>query len=1366
MATHDLFLTVRTEGGLLPSDLLQSIAAGDRDVQGLRPEDYGLAPGEKLNEAIARSWNRLTGLWHLFRAWIDTQPVSDFATGETRRRWLVPLFEELGYRTLAASPGLAVDGRSYPISHSYQHAFVHLLGWRLDLDTRTAEAAGAARRSPHGLVQEFLNRSDAHLWAVLSNGRQLRLLRDNASLTRQAFVEFDLESMFDGEVYPDFALLWLVTHASRVAGDKPDECWLEQWNRHVRESGVRALDHLRDGVEACIELLGQGFLRHPVNDTLRGRLRSGDLDKQDLYRQVLRLVYRLLFLAVAEERDLLHAPGVEAAPRERFRRFYSLGRLRRLADRRRGTRHGDLWHGLRLVFGFLGADAGCPALGLTGLGSFLWSPDATPDLDAADLENVALLSAVRALAFTEREGRRHPVDFKNLRSEELGSVYESLLELHPQVDTDAATFVLKTAGGHERKTTGSYYTPESLVQCLLDSALDPVVEEAVRKAGAPGIAEKAVLSLKVCDPACGSGHFLVAAAHRLARRLAAVRTGDEEPAPEALRHAMRDVIGHCLYGVDLNPMAVELCKVSLWLEAMEPGRPLSFLDAHVQCGNSVLGTTPALLAQGLPDEAFTALEGDDKPTCTALRKRNRKEREGQADLFSLAADQPWLHLGCLASTLINLEGLPEENLTAVRDKEKRWKELTASSSYEVTRLWADAWCAAFVWSKTPKAMTEGSEPITQDALRLIERNPKAVPTPIRQEVRRLAEQYRFFHWHLAFPGVFRLPHANEGPENEGTGWSGGFDVVLGNPPWERVKLQEQEFFAERSPHIANAPNAAARKKLIAALPVEDPSLWSAWTQASREAEGASALLRSSGRFPLCGKGDVNTFSVFAELKRQLLSQVGQVGCIVPSGIATDDTTKFFFSDLVLRNSLVSLYEFINEEHLFPGIDHRNRYCLITMAAPRDSELIADLVFGIFDPARLDESVLHIHLTAKDFALLNPNTGTCPIFRSGSDAELTKAIHRRVPILLRENDPRGSLWGVSFMRMFDMANDSRLFRTKELVGADDDIRPLYEAKMAHHFDHRHGTYEGQTEAQAAINKLPEPDSDTKANPAFQIWPRYWLAASEVEARLAGRWDRGWLLGWRDITNATNERTVIASVLPRVAVGHTTPLFFPCAESISAVPGLSANLASFAMDYAARQKVGGTHLTYTVINQLPVLPPATYDRTCRWYPLREAVPPGMSPQGSRLSDWLLPRVLELTYTAWDLQPFALDCGYDGPPFRWDDERRFLLRAELDAAFFHLYLESTATGEWKPAPDETPAQLAELKAHFPTPRHAVEYILETFPIVKKRDIARYGDYRTKATIVQMYDQMQTAIATGVPYRTWLEPPPADARVAHEAR
>jgi len=484
MSHRQPFLNIRTEGALLPSDLLSRLMEGT-NLPGLKPEDYHLGAGEKLNEAISRSWTRLLSLWSGFRKAKAALPASDLGTTLTRERWLLQLFQELGYgRLLGASP-FEIDEKTYPISHVWQGQHyrvpIHLVSFRADLDKRSEQRIqGASKASPHGMVQEFLNRSEHDLWAFVSNGLKLLILRDNASLTRQAYVEFDLEGIFEGESYADFRLLWMVCHQSRLEGtakDRPETCWLEQWSKQAQTDGRRALDQLRVGVQKALENLGTGFIAHKANQTLRDRLQVGELQKQDFYRQLLRLVYRLIFLFVAEDRDLLHFPGASDDARSRYARFYSGQRLRRMAERTRGSRHADLWVGLRLVFAKLGNDYGCPELGLPALGGFLFGSQAMPDLESAELANEHLLLAIRNLGLVKDRSGWRLVDYRNLGSEELGSVYESLLELNPTMELPAGIFTLDTVAGNQRKTSGSYYTPDSLVQCLLDSALDPVVEQ-------------------------------------------------------------------------------------------------------------------------------------------------------------------------------------------------------------------------------------------------------------------------------------------------------------------------------------------------------------------------------------------------------------------------------------------------------------------------------------------------------------------------------------------------------------------------------------------------------------------------------------------------------------------------------------------------------------------------------------------------------------------------------------------------------------------------------------------------------------------------------------------------------------------------
>ena len=1313
MAPRSPFVTITTEGALLSTDLLARLARQPTTVSGTSPEDYHLPPGRRLRDAINRSWTEMQGVWSTYAAELARLPSGERATSITRERWLLPLFSELGFGRLQRTNALSVNGRDYPISHLWGPVPIHLLGADVELDSRTKGVAGAGSAAPFSMVQELLNRSEDHLWAVLSNGRRLRLLRDNTSLTRAAYVEFDLEAMFSGQIFSDFAVLWMICHESRFEADQPAHCWLERWIDEARQQGVRALDRLRTGFERAITALGGGFLAHPANADLRERLRCGELAAEDYYRQVLRLVYRLVFLLVAEDRDLFHPrSGTSDEARRRYARYYSLGRIRDYARRHRGGRHADLFASLRPVFGVLGGD-GIPALGIPALGSFLWSSDACLDLEAAVISNSDFLDAIRHLAYAEHDRTLQRVDFANLGPEELGSVYESLLELHPRIELDVARFDLLSVVGSERKSTGSYYTPTTLISALLDQALDPLLDEA-EAAHDPATA---ILAIKVLDPACGSGHFLTAAARRIATRLAAAETGELNPSPEAFRHALRQVVGRCVYGIDLNPMAIELAKVNLWLDAVEPGLPLSFLDHHLVCGNGLVGATPRLIADGIPDEAFRPIEGDDKPTSAARKKTNAVERrrrnQGQG---LLALGDSALAAGDYLAKAVAVDAEDDSTPKALQIKRQHWEELQTSREARLAKLVADTWCAAFFAPKTPDQPA-----ITDQILRAVAEDRTDNPDAMGLVVQ-LAERNRFLHPHLTFPDVFA---ADLEADN---GLRGGFDVVVGNPPWEKVKFAEKEFFAARHPQIAKAAGAL-RKRLIAELEATDPALWAEYRDALAHAEAVAHFLHDSDRYPLCGRGDVNTYAVFAEAMRSLLAPTGRLGVILPTGIATDDTTKAFFQ-AITQGELVSLFDFENKG-IFPDVHSSYKFCLLTLSgAARPVSGGAELAFFCHSVADLNDTDRRFRLSGEQIALLNPNTRTCPIFRSRRDADLTLSICQRVPVFIREDDPEGNPWGIQFRRLFDMTNDSGLFRTREELETEgfclggnvfrrdqEAYLPLYEAKMIHHFDHRWASYRGEE-----IRNLVIAD---KADPETVALPRYWVPETEVADRLAS-WDRSWLIGFRDIARATDERTVIPAVIPRAAVGNNLPLAISNLEP-HLVALLGASLSSFALDFVARQKVGGTHLNFFLVEQLPVLPPETYDQVAPW------------DRKCTLADWLIPRILELTYTTSDLVGFANDLGFDGPPFRFDEERRAVLRAELDACFFYLY---------------------------GLDRDEVDYVFGTFPIVARHDEAAFGEQRTKRLVLERYDAMAKAIAFEAPYESDLDPPPGDSRAAHPSQ
>lgn len=1331
MARNEKFIYVKLEGPLLTYDQLKRVLDGK--AEGVSPGEYGLAPGEKINEAISREWEKAQRHWQAFRKGLDGLPSDDPATSLTRERWLMPLFSILGYGRLQAARGLKANGEDYPISHFFSASPLHLLGCRVRLDQKTAGLRGAARVSPHGLVQEYLNRNGDSLWGIVTNGETLRLLRDNANVARMSYIEFDLLGMMEGGAYGDFALMWMMLHATRIEAreGKPEDCLLEAWAKSSKDNGVRALDDLRVGVEAALKALGAGFIQESFNAKLRSSLQDGMISAQEYLNQLMRLVYRLIFLFVAEDRGIIPSPAFEMqAGRERYLNHYSIASLRHARRRANDVRHVDRWEGLKVVMPLL--REGCDALALPALGSFLWSEEALPDLMGSRLSNEALLAAIRHLCFTNGPGgTRIAVDWKNMGSEELGSIYESLLELIPAISIGGdEPFRLIAQAGNERKGTGSYYTPSSLISSLLDTALEPVIQDAVQ-GKATKDAVNALLDLKVCDPSCGSGHFLVAAAHRIARRLAAIETGEEEPAPEAMRSALRRVIARCVYGVDLNPMSVELCKVALWMESLEPGKPLSFLDHHVKCGNSLLGAVPALIADGIPNEAFNEVTGDDKELCKALKKNNRRHRDasnsaqlGFLSAYNLGIPQgEWSEIAEYARLV---SGGAEEDLTSVRTMERDYLSLRKTEGWRNAKLVADAWCASFTQEKVPDRMNLVLDESRFSALKAA---PGKALKELVAEIDIQAAEYRFFHWHLEFPEVFR-PSSGESPHPWGV--AGGFDAVLGNPPWDKVKMEEVPWFTQHDPAIASAGTAARRKEMIARLKQTNPRLLSLFEKDKRRFENESKFLRVSGRYPLGAVGDVNTYTVFTELNRDLAAPRGRAGFIVPTGIATDSGTSALFGALAGKDRIDSLYSFDNRLKIFPGVHSSYRFCLLTLQGLALPGKAADYAFFLEKTEDLKEIERHFGMTGEELRLFNPNTGNCPTFRSNRDKDISRKIYERCPVLLRETragNPEENPWGVEYKRMFDMSNDSDKFWTTEQLRTEDYypisnrwrrdgewMLPLYEGKMIYLFDHRYATYAGATQQQLNSGQLPKLSNEQHSDPWFLLMPQYWVKDHEVKTNLRDS-IRG-LLSFRDITNATNQRTMVACISPYGAFGNKAPVLVPQSEEPQII--LVCTMSSFIFDYIARMSVGGTNMNFYILKQLPVL--STQSLTTN----------------NELFSKFLACCLEMLYTSWDLYPWVLnDLELNIPPYRWVTERRHKLEAIINAITAFLYGVDKAD---------------------------LDYILDTFPGYRNDEIQQYGNYRMKEEILECFG-IVSKLAGGQPsgLEHFLSPPPGDPSQLH---
>jgi len=1412
--------------------VLEKAARGELPDQ--RLADYRLPAGLSLLDEQGRAFRIASALWRTFEPQRARQDVD--AARTTSVFILELLRDALGYGnvTTCREP-VSLGDRAFPITALACGGRVPVIvaPHQLDLDQPDERFAivgsGARRRSAYQLAQQYLNADAACTWALVTNGAQLRLVRDSDSLTRPSYLEADLELILREQRYADFAAVWRLFHATRAGEVDASSSW-ESWRKQGQEQGERVRDGLRDGVTQALLTFGTGFLADPANEALRARLQSGELTTDQYFQQLLRLIYRCLFVFTIEERrddenvPLIHGHDRSAQAhqaRAAYEAGYAFRRLRDRALRRSGfDKHGDLWVGCRVAF--RGLAFGETRLALPALGG-LFASAQCPDLDAAQLENQALLGAMRHLRWSGSGRGLAAIDYRNMGPEELGSVYESLLELVPVVDLPARIFGfvgLTQEGrteGNARKTTGSYYTPDSLVQELLDSALEPVIAQ--KLAAKPQDPVGAILSISVVDPACGSGHFLLAAARRIAEKLAEVRAVEGAVTPKDYRHALREVIARCIHGVDRNPMALELARTALWLEGYEPGQPLSFLDHHLICGDALLGLMDfQSLKAGIPADAFKPLTGDDKDACRALATTNRSalrafaQRRTTPDFFREKDTRDLLR------ELETLEKLPETNPLEVEVKAAQYTTFLQHARDSRLAQAADLVVGAFLAPKSAEAAELC--PTTQTLADLLfPRDASPVLGEVVAHARHLCRDARVMHWPLAFAGVFGR---------------GGFDCVLGNPPWERIKLLEQEFFASRHSAIATAPNAAARQRLIRDLATgseNDLRLLREFEEAKRLTEAASTFMHVSfdqgGRFPLTGKGDVNTYALFAETITALTHRLGRAGFIVPTGIATDDSTKTFFQSLVSNGRLHQLVSFYEVRLWFPATEERKPFCLLTIA---DSES-AQFIYDVDAIATLGVHEKWFSLTPKDFSLLNPNTGTLSTFRSKADAELTKAIYRRVPVLIREareGVPELNPWRISFSRMIDMSNDSALFLDERSASS----LPLYEGKMIHQFDHRAGHYRNRARNSKGELVTEESTHIEKSDPDYETTPRYWVEERHVLSRIARvprcitrAWDeqandalqqawavwivsadendelaelRGlaglrervielggrhfhslsadheswlnsrdsaeaknwpqltadelevvrnspdllsathalldrrsprWLMGWRDITNAAAERTVIATVMPRVGVGNNMPLMLFDSQLPPMLYGaLLANLGSLVLDFVARHKVGGTHLNYFIYKQLPILPPSSFTQADIRY--------------------VVSRVLELTYTSHDLAPWAADLGYTGRPFTFEPARRAQLRAELDAYYANLY--GLTRDELRYILD-------------PADTHGSDYPTETFRVLKQNEIAEFGEYRTRRLVLAAWDalgksatakvELTPAVAATVP--NWMDQP-----------
>ena len=1342
---------------------------------------YFLSDGIRATAA----WKTLCGLSPRFAAFRDklahtydtfthyTQPNE----ATTEQELIRPLLELLGWVDYLPQQGAArnedipdhllfadadAKARAGKANQSYTAATALEESKRfgLPLDARDRSDSVQAS-SPHGQILRYLATADIASsgrirWGILTNGRVWRLYDYRARPRASGYYETDLAELLqtnDEDGLRAFYLLFGRDSFTLQAG--ATTTFLED-----------ALEEGRRYEERVAQDLSGVVFQEIYPSLVTALAAASKANLQEVRQAALIFLYRLLFLLYAEDRGLLPVNNpryVHYGLRKRVRDDIA----RRIED---GThfsaRASNYYDHLTTLFNLI--DEGDASIGLPPYNGGLFASSAAGLLDQVRLADASIAPLIYQLSHThdERSGLRRFVNYRDMSVQQLGSIYERLLE--QELSRKADGNIVVRPSPYARKDSGSFFTPQELVDLLFEHTLKPLVEER-RKLFEQKAAElssdrrpkeqrkaellktdpaEAVLNLKVLDPAMGSGHFLVTAVDFLSDAIAdLIEHAPDVPGwlegdyvsplqervatirQEILQRAQRAnwiidegqltdqaiirrlVLKRCIYGVDKNPLTVELAKVSLWLHSFTVGAPLSFLDHHLRCGDSLVGLQVYDAIEELTRLgglfAQSAIAGAE----AASQGMQRIEEMSDADVAEVQ-ESAVLFRG-VEETTADLRGLLDflcglRWLTAGMKKRER-SDYEASLIETLNKQPQQAYqLLANGPGRSPAGLSESGvslPPPFDFAIGLSGGNrngdyqddvgacPADSSRPdfakLWEQARRIAAREGFFHWEVAFPGVWH-------------GWQdmqprGGFDVVIGNPPWDRIKLQEVEWFATRFPQLALAPTAAARRRGIAALRDSDHPLAAEFDAAKQRADKLGQVVRESGHYPLLSSGDINLYSLFVERAMRLVKPDGIIGLLTPSGIYADKTASRFFQSVSTTGRVAGLFDFENKKIFFKDVHASFKFCALIFGGRQFNE--TRCAFFLHDTETIDDPERCFPLTPADFARVNPNTGTAPVFRSRRDADICRRIYERHPVLVDQRQEQRA-WPVSYMNMFHITNDSHLFRSAAQL--DDEgfypvagnrwqrgdvlYLPLYQGRMIWQFDHRANSV--RINPQRTHNPyLSEAVSEAQhADTSFLPKSQYWVPATAVERRFPQ--SQGWTLGFRAITNSTNMRTCVAAIVPWAGAGNTLSLLVT--DDPVAAACLLANLNAMCLDFVARCKMQSTSLSLYILEQFPVIASDSYAR--RFGPLTAA-------------ELVRDHVLRLTYTSHDMAPFAQALGYDGAPFVWDAEARRHLRARLDALYFHLYGLS---------------------------REDADYVLGTFPIVRRQDEAEFGSYRTRELVL----------------------------------
>jgi len=1318
MASTSSLRNIRVSGGLFTENIILRL----RD----NPEQFDIGKIEsfididKKDERKKIQDEKLAIFEWCKDKWDEISPIFDeWSKEELVLKWLKPFFYQFGYvleefklenedKDELLHNDFMIDYQSLDNINPYFH-FI-----KINEDFDSKKKNNPQNISYHSICQQFINSISRIKWLFLCNGKVLRILTKYYHTYSKGYLEFDLENIFSNRDIIEFNTLFSFIHSSRFKHYKESEEFpINLFQKESNREGVKIGDSLRNNVKEAIELLGNEFIHQ--NKFFYTKMHNSEIDINEYFAELLRIIYRMIFIFYAEQREML--PGAGSLYFEEL----SLSSLRSLAEKPiKGDKNYDLWNRLFLSFDLM--RKGNDFLEVPCYNGSLFKDENLSIIleNKLKISNDMFLQFIRLLTTSNIDKVKQRINFLEISEEEIGAIYESLLDYKPIIDNNLNFYLIE---GTERKSTGSYYTPKELIDILIRTTLQPLVEERIKFAGdKKENKEKVILDLRICDPACGGGTFLLAALDFLGKILAEIRSESNNPSETELREARREILQQCIYAVDMNPLAVELVKISLWLRACVKNKPLNFLDNHIKCGNSLIGFGKQLEISKIPIEAYTAIKGNKQTGISGenlnlqnmARKWIQKESDSKTpSLFPFIYDEKTII--SISERFRKISQIKEENSEDIMRKEQAYIEAINQDDFLSLKKIANTWLASFYWSLKGNTLDIFPTFGLINQIRINIRDQKL--DELFKKVDIIEKNNLFFNWHIEFPDVF-------------TKEKNGFDCILTNPPWETLDFKEREFFLGTNQEIFDAPTQAIRRELILNLIKKNPEHHKQYVDAWFSMKKMAHFVCTSGLYELSAQGTLNTYALFTERCWKLISPKGYVGIIVPTGIITNYYMQDLFHSFVENNSIISLFDFENRKGIF-DIHRMFRFCLLSLGGKNISQEAIPMMFYTHDPVEileplsyilsnkeklldyyneLEDSSKLIVLQKDDFHLLNPNTATCPTLRYKQDLKILKKIYTKFPIIIEKDfitkEIISNIWEIEFKQgLFNMSSDSSKFKIKEdlekLLGKyldfdnyDGFIKinnsiflPLYEGKMIWFYDFRYNSVI-ETSGQQGTGNATSIEQYQDFN--FSVIPRYWVDKEIIEEAIPLEYKKEWFISFRNITNATNERTFVVSIIPKTAVGHSLPLILT-KKSEQEVSLLLANLSSLPFDFIVRQKIGSsTNMTFFFVEQFPIIPFELY-----------------SP---KISEFIIPKVISLLYTSNEIAAFAKKLGFD-KPFKWEEEKRRILKAELDALYFILYGFSI---------DE------------------IEYVLDTFLVLKKYDMENFGEYLSKRLILEAFNEL----------------------------